>query len=473
MSINLIAAVVNHKGRLCIGAGNDLICKIPNDLKNFKRLTETYTVVMGRKTWESLRCKPLPNRTNIVLTNKELPKIRCADTFFMSFSQFRSFRPLSTGDTYFVIGGGEIYDLFMKDHELYPSKLYLTHIKCPLAGIEPDTWLDDKFLSRYTLNKYSDEMVYDSIKYRYLYYDYTTSKHEENQYTSLIENIIETGNDRPDRTGTGTLSIFGTRMKFDISKTIPMMTTRSTPFRVILEELLFFCRGDTDSKLLRKKGVKIWDGNTSRDFLDNRGLDTYNEGIMGPIYGYQWRHFGAKYDQSNSDTSKINTESIGGIDQLKNVEYLLKNDPFSRRIIITAWNPEYTDQMALAPCHILIQFYVEEIKGVKHLSCQFYQRSSDQLAFCFNVVSYSILTHILAKKCGMVPRDIIYTAGDCHVYKTHVESVKTQLERNLRPFPIMVTHDEVIEKDWSEITVSDFELVGYFPHQSIKMPMAI
>lgn len=473
MGINLIAAVILNKGKLCIGAGNDLLCKIPDDLKNFKMITETYTVVMGRKTWDSLKHKPLKNRTNIVLTRNGPPDEYYNDTHFMTFNQFKSSKPLYTGDKYFVIGGGEIYNLFMKDTELYPTKLYLTHIKCKLGDKVPDTWLGDDFLHKYVLNKHSDEMLYGDVKYRYLFYDYTTVRHQENQYLQLIENILENGNERSDRTGTGTVSLFGTHMKFDISKSIPVMTTRSSPFRVILEELLFFCRGDTDAKILQNKNVKIWDGNTSREFLDKRGLNHYDEGIMGPIYGYQWRHFGADYGQKYADSSKADMSEVGGFDQLKHVEYLLKNDPYSRRIVISAWEPSKTDQMVLAPCHILLQFYVEEIKGQKYLSCQFYQRSSDQLAFCFNVVSYSILTHILALRCGMKPKNIIYIAGDCHVYKNHIDAVKPQLDRNIRPFPTMNIKNIVATVDWEDISVDDFELIGYFPHPAIKMPMCV
>lgn len=473
MTISLIAAVILYKGKLCIGAGNDLICKIPNDLKNFKRLTETHTVVMGRKTWDSLKYKPLKSRTNIVLTRGKQPLENYDDTFFMTFDQFKSFKPLCSNDQYFVIGGEEIYDLFMKDAELYPTKLYLTHIKCKFGTKVPDTWLGDNFLNKYVLNDYSDEMTYNDATYRYLFYDYTTAKHQENQYLHLIENILENGNIRPDRTGTGTISLFGTQMKFNISKSIPMMTTRSTPFKVILEELLFFCRGDTDAKILQNKNVKIWDGNTSREFLDKRGLTHYDEGIMGPLYGYQWRHFGADYDQKYADISKIDPANLGGFDQLKHVEHLLKTDPYSRRIVISAWEPSKTSQMVLAPCHILLQFYVEEINGKKYLSCQFYQRSSDQLAFCFNVVSYSILTHILAHRCGMKPKDIIYTAGDCHVYKNHVDAVRPQLSRNIRPFPSLNIKNDISTIEWGDISSDDFELIGYFPHPAIKMPMAI
>lgn len=465
MSINLIAAVILNKGKLCIGYNNDLICRIPGDLKNFKKLTENNIVVMGRKTWESLNCKPLKNRINIVLSREK-------HEHYTTFEKFKSSYPLESGKKYFIIGGAEIYNLFLKDPVFYPQKLYLTHIKYKMGDKIPDTWISDEHLSKYKIDSFSPEKEYNDVKYRYLEYSRSETDHEENQYLNLMKNILENGNARQDRTGTGTLSLFGTSMRFDISKSIPMMTTRSTPFRIILEELLFFCRGDTDAKILQGKNVKIWDGNTSREFLDKRGLHNYKEGVMGPIYGFQWRFFGADYDQSYANV-KDAKKDIGGTDQLKNVENLLKNDPFSRRIVISAWNPNYTDKMVLAPCHILLQFYVEEIDGKKHLSCQFYQRSSDQLAFCFNVVSYSVLTHILAKKCDMIPKDIIYVAGDCHIYKNHLDSVKQQITRNIRPFPLLEVKEEVKHKKWDEICVDDFDLIGYMPHPAIKMKMSV
>jgi thymidylate synthase len=297
---------------------------------------------------------------------------------------------------------------------------------------------------------------------------------EEYKYLHFMNNILTNGNKRSDRTGTGTVSLYGNQMRFDISQTIPLMTTKRVPFKTIVEELLWFCRGDTDAKVLQKKGVKIWDGNTSREFLDNQGLFHYPEGVLGAGYGFQWRFQGAKYSHSFADTSQIDTSLIGGFDQLKYVEDLLEKDPFSRRIVISAWNPSDFDKTSLVPCHILIQFYVEEIAGEKHLSCQFYMRSNDVfLANVFNVVSYSVLTHILAKRHNMKPKEIIYTCGDSHIYSNHIEQVKEQLERNPRPFPKVVVSDSVKHKDWSEMTIDDFELVGYFPYPAIKAPMAV
>jgi len=331
----------------------------------------------------------------------------------------------------------------------------------------------DNFDACYSLFGYSEKYLFENSSYRILYYNHNDN-FQENRFLDLMKNILENGQERTDRTGTGTISTFGNKLHFDISSSIPLMTTKFVPFRVIVEELLFTCRGDTDVKILQKKGIKIWDGNSSREFLDNRGLTHYPEGILGPVYGYLWRFFGASYSPEFADTSKIDTNIIGGYDQLKNVENLLKNDPFSRRIIISAWAPHQMDQMALPPCHVLIQFYVSEENNERYLSCIFTMRSSDfDTASCYNIINYTLLTYILAKRHNMKPKEIIYIAGDTHIYKNHIDQVKLQMTRTPRPFPCVELTESIKTKDWSEMNVNDFNLIGYFPHPTIKINMAI
>ncbi len=249
--------------------------------------------------------------------------------------------------------------------------------------------------------------------------------------------------------------MFGQSLRFDISKSIPLLTTRSIPLRVIIEELLWFLRGETDAKILQNKNVHIWDGNTSRQFLDSRGLD-YDEGVAGPIYGHQMRHFSAEYNPESTD--------IGGFDQLKYVENLLKTDPFSRRIVMSYWNPNQFDQMCLLPCHTHVQFYVEVDPNdleVPWLSCVFYMRSNDfALANNFNVISYTVLTYILALKCNMKPKEIIFSGGDCHVYKDHIGALGEQFRRERRPSPVLILDNSIKEKDYKDISFKDFDLVG-------------
>jgi thymidylate synthase len=485
--INIITSIVYYKNMLSIGRDNDLLFRFETDMNYFKETTLGSLILMGYNTFLSLPKKPLEGRINIVLTKKnelynqfdyEESKLTLGcKVYFMSYDMFMDIYNLYN-PVVFVIGGSQIYDLFI----YRANNLYVTDIKtfdCKdvkfVIGKEPNIFLNNlpsKFKLKTISNKYlSKNGLYS---YRFLKYEESKNRSSEFQYTTLLKNILSYGNRRDDRTQTGTVSIFGTQLRFDISESIPLMTLKQIPFRIILEELLWFCRGDTDAKILQEKNIHIWDGNTSREFLDKQGVYDYSEGILGAGYGFQWRHQGAEYKQEYGDTSKVDTETIGGFDQLGYIENLLKTDPFSRRIVLSAWNPSDFNKTALVPCHILLQFYVEEINGERHLSCQFYMRSNDVfLANVFNVVSYTILTYILALRCDMKPKDIIYTCGDAHIYQTHLEQVETLLSRRTRSLPKLILNDSLKLKDWKEMKESDFELIGYFPHSTIKATMAI
>jgi thymidylate synthase len=328
----------------------------------------------------------------------------------------------------------------------------------------------------YKLIEYSDTKTSSNdYKYRFLTYKKESNfKTNEHNYLNLCNKIIKYGNKRDDRTGVGTIGLFGEQLTFDISDTIPLFTTKRMAWKHCIEELLWFLRGDTDVKLLQKKGVKIWDGNTSREFLDKHGLYHYNEGILGPGYSWQWRFFNAKYSQTFSDTSLINTRIIGGVDQIDEVIKLLKSNPYSRRILVSAWNPSQLSQMALPPCHFAFQFYVEERDNEKYLNCHLFQRSQDEFLGCpFNIFSYSVLTYIIALKCDMKPGKLVCSITDAHIYMNHLDAVKEQLKRNPRPFPKLVLNKEIKNKDFKYINITDFDLIGYFPYMSIKAPMAV
>jgi len=289
------------------------------------------------------------------------------------------------------------------------------------------------------------------------------TEHEEMQYLNLIKRIIETGNKRGDRTGTGTLSLFGAQMRFSLrGGTFPLLTTKKVFYRGIAEELFWFIRGSTSAKELQDKNVRIWDGNSSREFLDSIGLTNREEGDLGPVYGFQWRHFGAEYVDMHSDYSGK------GVDQLAEVINRIKTKPNDRRIIMCAWNPADLDKMALPPCHCLVQFYVAN----GELSCQLYQRSADMgLGVPFNIASYALLTCMIAHVTGLVPGDFVHTLGDAHVYSNHVEALKTQLEREPKTFPKIVIKREVEKIE--DFNIDDFEIVGYDPHPKIAMDMAV
>jgi len=286
--------------------------------------------------------------------------------------------------------------------------------------------------------------------------------HEEYQYLNSIRSIIASGDSFDDRTGVGTLATFGHQMRFDLRKTFPLLTTKRVFWRGVVEELLWFIRGDTNANHLTEKGVRIWEGNGSREFLDKRGLTHREVGDLGPVYGFQWRHFGATYVDMHTDYTGQ------GADQLAECINLIKTNPADRRMVLSAWNPADLSLMALPPCHMFCQFYVSN----GELSCLMYQRSCDMgLGVPFNIASYALLTCMVAKVCGLKPGEFIHTMGNTHVYKNHVEPLRVQLERNPRPFPALQINRDVTDID--DFKADDFELVGYNPLGKIAMEMAV
>jgi len=289
---------------------------------------------------------------------------------------------------------------------------------------------------------------------------------EEDQYLDLIRNILDNGTWETGRNGR-TKSIFGHSMRFSLANgKIPILTTKKTAWKTCLKELLWFIRGETDNKLLQAQGVHIWDGNSSREFLDGRGLTSLKEGLIGPGYGFQWRHFNAPYD--NQSGSLLNN-SDSGVDQLQQIIDQLKDreQRFSRRLIMTAWNPCQLDEMALPPCHCFCQFNVHD--GNK-LSCAMYQRSNDEACgTSFNIASYSFLTHLLAKHCGLEAYEFVYFKGNCHIYEQHIEGMKTQIER--KPFPFPTINIKEVRENINDYQVEDFVVTGYQHHDPIKFQM--
>lgn len=261
-------------------------------------------------------------------------------------------------------------------------------------------------------------------------------------YHDLLKLILETGTDRGDRTGTGTRSLFGHQMRFDLAKGFPLVTTKKLHVKSIVHELLWFLAGDTNIAYLKANGVRIWD-----EWADENG-------DLGPVYGRQWRSW-PKPDG-------------GSIDQIANLVHGLKNNPNSRRHIVSAWNPALVDEMALPPCHCLFQFYVADGK----LSCQLYQRSADVfLGVPFNIGSYALLTLMLAQVCDLEPGDFVHSFGDVHLYHNHFDQAKEQLSRALKPLPVMRLNPKV--KDVFDFSFDDFTLEGYDPHSPIKALVAV
>jgi thymidylate synthase len=291
-------------------------------------------------------------------------------------------------------------------------------------------------------------------------------KHEEYQYLDLMKNILKDGFFEKGRNG-NTKSIFGNMMRFSLQNgKIPFLTTKKLAWKSCLKELLWFIRGETDNKILQSQNVHIWDGNASKEFVKKVGLEHYEEGILGPLYGYQWRHFNAPYDVSSG---KILDENKPGIDQLQFIIDQLKNPNTrnSRRLIMTAWNPCQLNKMVLPPCHILCQFNVHD--GDK-LSCALYQRSVDvPLGSPFNIASYAILTHLLAKICGLQAFEFVYFMGNCHIYEEHFKTAATQILR--KPFEFPTISINQLRENINDYQVNDFEIHDYKYHDALKYEM--
>ena len=281
----------------------------------------------------------------------------------------------------------------------------------------------------------------------------------EKSYLDALKNVLENGELRETR-NSETLSLFGLKMDFDISESFPLLTTKKMYWKGIVEELLWFIKGNTNSKDLESKGINIWKDNSSREFLDKNKLFNYKEGDCGPIYGFQWRHFGASYKGYDSNYSGL------GIDQLENCINLIKNDPMSRRIFMSAWNPTQLEDMCLPPCHVSYQFYVSNNK----LSCILYQRSGDMfLGIPFNIASVSLLVYLIAHITELKPGKVSLVVGDAHIYKEHIEQVRIQLERDIRLPPkleIKIKYDNI-----NDYKIDNLELIGYNSHPLIKANM--
>lgn len=293
-------------------------------------------------------------------------------------------------------------------------------------------------------------------------------KDGELEYIKVVERLIkkyDSKSERPDRTGIGTVSEFGVHITYNLSgNVLPLFRCEFTPFKTILKELLWFISGDTNNQTLRQQGVKIWDSNGSKHFLEKRGLN-YKEGDLGPIYGFQWRHYGAEYKGAD------HCYKGKGKDQLQECIHALKTDPFSRRNIITTWNPEQIDQMALPPCHVMYQVYVDEKNCLSGL---LFQRSADLgLGVPFNVASYSILTHLLAHLTGRKAQSFIHFMGDAHLYLDHIEPLR-KLDKNAVqtiPCATLKIADRVTSID--DLRLNDFHVEGYGHKGKIYLPMAV
>jgi dihydrofolate reductase/thymidylate synthase len=488
--IHLIAAVgasdeYGLEGRLPWG-------RLEADLKHFSHVTRRTTdpgrrnaVIMGRGTWVSIPStyRPLPGRLNIVISSQlkvsgDHPDLMVVRSLEEALKAIDTHGSVETG---FMIGGPSLMVKIVKSYPHRCERLFLTRIHANFIAdvyfptnqilqifgpersatpiVDPPTKIE------FTISTYENP-TYESARATSSSSSLSSSlssPHEEYQYLNLIREILAVGIPRGDRTGVGTLAVFGKQMKFSLRNgQFPLLTTKQTFFRGIAEELFWFISGSTNANILGAKGVHIWDANGSRDFLDARGFTDRAVGDLGPVYGYQWRHFGAPYKDMDTDYTGQ------GIDQLADVIDKIKRNPTDRRIIMSAWNPADLHLMALPPCHMFVQFFVAN----GELSSLLYQRSCDMgLGVPFNIASYALLTCMIAHVCGLKPGDFIHTLGDTHIYLNHIDPIREQLQREPFPFPRIELDPAITSIDafrWEHI-----KLHNYRSHPRIKMEMAL
>lgn len=499
-----LSRAIGKQGHLPWG---DMMLK--KDLKFFKTITTEVSlkklvdrdgsetlkrnaVIMGRKTWDSIpeAYRPLSGRVNVVLSRNlkqaPHPEVLLRSDLRSCIEELKRDHLI---ENIFVVGGSDIYTIALQEDLL--DVVFATIVEAEFEGCDaffPQV-SDERFEASeavcFMQNVNLDEG--SSIKYTFtkrVRKETTPRKKrlrleeenapptsivvgsqnvEETQYLDIVREILDSGLVKGDRTGTGTKSVFGRTMRFSLrNDTMPLLTTKRTFWKGVALELLWFISGDTNAKTLQKQGITIWDGNSSRAYLDSIGLHDREEGDLGPVYGFQWRHFGAEYKTMHDSYEGQ------GVDQLMEVVNQIKTNPNSRRIIISAWNPAALSKMALPPCHVLCQFCVSD----NELSCLMYQRSADMgLGVPFNIASYALLTHLIAKCCGLKPGEFVHVIGDCHVYLNHENALREQLEREPRAFPKLKINTQNTELD--KFKFQDLELVGYNPHKAIKMDMAV
>ena len=525
---NLIVAVDSKNG---IGYKNTIPWKCPVDMKHFYDTTTGHIIIMGGNTYKSLG-KPLKNRIHIVFTrnksnddksneNKlnndifyvsDLPE--CLDLCDKICKQYKDKK-------LFVIGGEQIYKLFLT-HDLI-STVYLSKVsdKCQMPVLDLNQSVPDLNQSVPDLNQSSNIM--DITEYKiiecdtYFNYEfgtqwkceiilqdptvvvkkYTTINYEERAYLNLLKEILLYGHKVQDRTATGTLSLFGKRLEFDLSNNqFPLCTTRKLFFRGIFEELMLILRGQTNSKILEEKQVNVWKGNTSREFLDSRKLNHLPVGDMGHSYGFSMRHFGGEYENCLTDYTKCrclcnclcdcgcngNEPCIGeckngcknkpcpknGFDQLKYLIDTIKSDPSSRRLRISLWEPNKMHLAALPPC---LEQYQFNIQG-NYISCMMTQRSSDYfLAGGWNIATGALLTYLIGAVCNLTPHRLIWNIGDVHIYNNLVEQSRELIKREPYKYPKLFI--KKVRADITDYQFSDLQLFGYDHHLALSGAMSV
>lgn len=444
------------------------------DMKFFRDTTlgkKRNAVIMGRATYESIpeEHRPLAGRKCVVISRTWKQEANPEISVYPSLSDALAGLgcSLNAYDDVFIAGGEQLYAEAVRDFMYLCKKIYVTKFK--------SDYTCDQFFpfdSVKGFKQFADPVkTKDYTRYTFL----PAEKHDETQYVDLLRRIKDEGEAKPDRTGIGTKSIFGVRMEFDLRDRIPILTTKRVFYEAVIKELIFFISGKTDTRILTEKGVKIWQSNTSKKFLDEHGLKyafgdsagkPYNEGDMGPMYGFQWRHWNAEYCGCDSDyTGK-------GTDQLKKLIEGIRKDPHSRRHVLSSWNVDQLDQGVLAPCHILAQFNVSGDR--KWLDCQLTQRSGDMfLGVPFNITCYALLTAMIAHVCNLKPRTFVHSIGDAHIYNNHGDQVSRQIKRTPRPFAKLSFREATRIHEIEDFGDNSFIIEAYNSWPAIQGDMAI
>ena len=453
---NIIVAMTKKGG---IGYKNKLpwkYCK--TDMKYFQSVTQYVPiylnlqncVIMGSRTFESLpnKSKPLPNRINIIVTKngnklqKKYPNIITCSSFIKAIDIIQKIPHFKT----WIIGGAQIYKQALKHYLL--DKIYYNIID---SDVVCDTFLKMPKMSILSTQKKENVVI-----------NIGEINDNEIQYTRLITEVLQEGVQKIGRNGK-VLTIFSRDIRLDVSTQFPILTLKKMFWKGIVEELLFFIKGETNSKVLEDKKIYIWKLNTTKQFIKNQNLN-YNEGDMGPMYGYQWRHYGYLYDTCNTNYENK------GIDQLKEIIENIKNNPNSRRHLMTCFDPKSVHKGVLFPCHsIILQFFVEENK---YLSVKMYQRSADLfLGVPFNIASTSLLLYIISSICNLKPKHVFISFGDVHIYKEHLDAVDIFLQNQQHTAPKLQMPVIHSIDDIKTLSYKDFVLIDYKHEKSIKASM--
>jgi dihydrofolate reductase/thymidylate synthase len=475
---NLILASDINGG---IGFKNNIPWSFKKDMAFFKHMTtnpiSNKIVIMGRNTLESLPFYYFPNRTNIVVTshNISINNVHNIESFNKALGLAYDFSPNKDCNDIWVIGGAQLYEEALK----HPDLKYIYHTQIN-GTFDCDRYITLPKCTHLNIDRIIDIDRNTNKEYELFFNKYEIPETAEVAYLRLLKDVVDNGDIRQTRNAK-TYSLFDREINFDVSENFPLLTTKRMFLRGIIEELLFFIRGETDSSKLSEKGVRIWEGNTSQEFLDKMGFD-YKVGEMGPMYGYQWRHFGKPYKSNNSNKNDVkerkkphsvllSNEDIesNGIDLFKNLIDEIKTNPHSRRLLMTDFNPAQVQEGVLYPCHsIILQFYVDNDK----LSVKMYQRSADMfLGVPFNIASTTLLLYIVSKLTGYKPGRVGISFGDCHIYEDHIGQVNRQLSRTPYNQPRLVIPEFSTIEEVENAKYEDFILEDYSYHPGIKASM--